>query len=451
MSKNVVLLVEHKNRDLKGCALIAKHIHDRGVNCHLEPINAWQAILGAYKPDFILFNHVLRRHLADYTERLARMGVLTGVLPNEGLLYNDQIRAYNSGREFDNVHLDYYFCWNQPHQQCLLEHGYAGRTEVRVVGVPRFDFYFEPWSRIYPRTPRAPNARPRLLVCTNFGFAEWRHRPREVVDRFFSQWKDRMAHDADYWTAIEVNHRSRLRFFDFLQALVDADRYDVVLKTHPREDRALYEKWLNSLPPNARARVHYVPAESNITPLILDCDLEISCEKCTTAMESWVASKPTVELVFEKHPVFYDEAFSRLNPLCESPAQLADMVQQQLANPAQTEFQAGRQAHLAKWCGSPQGHAALNVATTIADALEQPRPAKRLRLGLHDYRRAVKLKAYRALGKPYTFFPLTQASRRLFPSRTKKFSNKIVLYEKSVTPALVRETLEQLDRVAAAK
>ena len=442
------MLVDHKNRDLRGCALIAKHLRDRGVECALEPINAWQAVLGAYQPDFILFNHVLREHLADYTARLGKMGVLTGVLPNEGLLYNDQIRAYNSGREFANLHLDYYFCWNQPHKDCLLANGYAGKTDVHVVGVPRFDYYFEPWSRIFPRPVRAAGHRPQILVCTNFGFAEWRHRPREVVDRFFAQWKDRISHYHDYWNAIEVNYRSRLRFLSFLEAILAADKFDVVLKTHPREDRTVYEEWLATMPPSSRAHLTYVPSDANITPLILNCDLEISCEKCTTAMESWVASKPTIELVFEKHPVFYDEAFSALNPLCDDPSRIVASVDEQLAAPAQTQFREGRQRHLAKWCGAPAGQAARAVADIIADALHRP-SRKNVRLDFHDYRRAVKLKAYRAVNKPYTFFPLTQLRQRLFGLGSGGFSKKLMIYEKSVTPRLVRETLEQLDRVQA--
>ena len=275
-SKNVVLLVEHRDRDLKGCALVAHHLEKMGVRAHLEPINAWQAVLGAHKPDFILFNHTNREHLSDYTRHLAKMGVLTGVLLNEGLLYSDRVRAYNSQR-LPNLHLDYYFCWNDLHRDCLLANGYEGKTEVITAGVPRFDFYFEPWKRVFksPDFGKTKNRR-RILLCTNFGFAEWRDRPRETVDRFFSQWSHMPAY-ADYWNAIEINHRSRIRFLDFLKAILQSGKFDVVLKTHPRETRQVYEQQIAALPSKLKKDLTYVPSDSNITPLILGCDLEISC------------------------------------------------------------------------------------------------------------------------------------------------------------------------------
>jgi surface carbohydrate biosynthesis protein len=439
-SKNVVLLVDHKDRDLKGVALIAKHLNDFGIHSHIEPIDAWRAVLGAYKPDLILFNHTQREHLADFTEHLGKMGVLTAVLLNEGLLYNDEVRHFNSQR-LPNLHLDYFFCWNEPHQQCLLANGYKGKTHVEVVGVPRFDLYFEPWSRAVRTEPKKNGQRPQILLCTNFGLAEWKTRPRDVTDRFFSQWKDQISFYADYWNAIEISYRSRLRFLDFLKAIVAPGKFDVVLKTHPRESRSVYEKFINELPAELQRHLTYVPSNANITPLILNCDLEISCEKCTTAMEAWMARKPTIELIFEKHPMFYDEAFSKLAPLCDSPEKIVAQIETVLANPEQVEYAEGRKRHLAKWCHSPDGQAAKRVATAIAAALKKNEGRKQIKLSFQDYRRALKLKTYQALDEPYTFFPL------LALTHAGKFSKKRIIHEKSAKPSEVRKTLEELSAI----
>lgn len=437
--KRVVLLVEHKNRDLNGCALIAQHLNDAGIETFLEPVNAWQSALGAHKPHFILFNHALRPHLADFTGRLHRLGVLTGVLPNEGLLYRDEVRVYNSKR-LPNLHLDHYFCWNEPHRECLLKHDENKLTQVTTVGVPRFDFYFQPWNRFFKTETQARN-RPRILVCTNFGFAEWRERPRSEVDQFFSQWSHLPSY-ANYWDAIEVNHRSRLRFFDFLKAILVSGQFEVVLKTHPRESRQLYESWLAALPEKLQTNINYVPVDANITPLILDCDLEISCEKCTTAMESWIARKPTIELVFEKHPLFYDHDFSKLNALCAAPEEIVATIETQLRQPEQIEFSEGRKKHLGRWCHSPAGNSSLSVATVIASSLKAHQAPKKLRLNLNDVRRGLKLKAYRAIGEPYTFSPSLQVREKLLGK--KAYSKRAVLYEKSVTPKEVRQVMKKL-------
>jgi surface carbohydrate biosynthesis protein len=443
-SKNVVLLVDHRDRDLKGCALIAHHLETMSIRVHLEPINAWQAVLGAHRPDFILFNHTNREHLANYTQHLAQMGVLTGVLPNEGLLYNDHVRGYNSQR-LPNLHLDYYFCWNDLHRNCLLANGFEGQTEIITVGVPRFDFYFEPWKNIFKLRAREPNSRPRILLCTNFGYAEWRDRPAADTDRFFSQWSH-MPGYADYRNAIEVSHRSRLRFLDFLKAILSSGKFEVVLKTHPRESRRTYETWIANLSSELQKDLTYVPSDTNITPQILDSDLEISCEKCTTAMESWIARKPTIELIFEKHPLFFDAALSALNSACSSPDQIVAQIERELADPGQTRFDNGRKAHLAKWCHSPDGHAAANVASAVAQALEKRKVKKKIRLNLDDYRRALKLKAYQSIGQPYTFFPLQQIKRQFLGG--KKYSKKMLLYDKSVRPGEVKRLLRRLRELA---
>ena len=445
--KNVVLLVDSRERDLRGCALIAHHLKQSGIGCHLEPINAWQAVLGAYQPDMVVFNHTFREHLADYTERLHKMGVLTAVLLNEGILYNKEVLAFNSQRHSANVHLDYFFCWNETHRQALLANGYAGKTQVEVAGVPRFDYYFQPWSKVFETEKISKKSRPQILVCTNFGFAEWKDKPRAVVDRFFSQWKDISPSYADYWNAIEVNHRSRLRFFNFLRAILDSGKYDVVLKIHPRENRSEYQTWIDALPQNLKRHLTFAPLDANITSLILDCDLEISCETCTTALESWIARKPTIELVMEKHPLFYHPAHSFLNPACDSPDQIVSQIETQLANPAQTAYAEGRKAHLAKWCNSPDGKAAANVAKAITLSLENRKRQKNIRLDFNDYRRALKLRAYRSIGQPYTFFPLQQIKSRIFGA--KKYSKKMMLYQKSVTPRDVSEALRSIEKCEA--
>ncbi|MEP6662293.1 MAG: surface carbohydrate biosynthesis protein [Verrucomicrobiota bacterium] len=445
VDKNIVLLVDSRERDLMGCALIAHHLERAGIRCHLEPINAWQAVLGAYRPDMVVFNHAFRDHLADYTARLHSMGILTAVLLNEGILYNEDVLAYNSKRHSTRLHLDYFFCWNEIHQQALLAHGSAGLTDVQVVGVPRFDFYFPPWNRVFEKEKIPKTSRPQILVCTNFGFAEWIDKPRAVVDRFFSQWTHVSPLYADYWNAIEINRRSRLRFFLFLRAILKADRYDVVLKIHPRESRKEYQDWIDALPPHLKTHLVFAAPNASITALILGCDLEISCETCTTALESWIARKPTLELLMEKHPLFYHPAHSSLNPACDSPEKIVVAIEKQLAEPDQREHAEVRHAHLAKWCHSPDGVASARVAKRIVEALDKRRASKTIRLNFHDHRRALKLKTFQAIGQPYTFFPLQQMKRRLTGS--KKYSKKMLLYDKSIRPREVNRLLLSLDRL----
>ena len=56
-SHKVVYLVDNKRRDLAMAALIALQLERRGIECVLEPLESYRAVLAADRPDMIIFNH----------------------------------------------------------------------------------------------------------------------------------------------------------------------------------------------------------------------------------------------------------------------------------------------------------------------------------------------------------------------------------------------------------
>ena len=78
--KTVVIFVDSKSRDLMGDAMIAHHLEKRGVRCILEPLASWRACVGAWTPDFILFNTLNRAHPAQLSQPLNQCGTLPGIL-----------------------------------------------------------------------------------------------------------------------------------------------------------------------------------------------------------------------------------------------------------------------------------------------------------------------------------------------------------------------------------
>ena len=164
MPQSIVLLCDNKRRDLPGLALIAHHLEAQGKRVFVEPIEAWRSVVAAHRPAVILFNHLLATHLADYSARLASMGVKVAVLPNESLLYNPDVMRFNSRRYKDNSHADMYFCWNDHQRTALLENGYdKSGTEIVVAGNPKFDFHFAPWNQLY--APRKIGFRRTARSC----------------------------------------------------------------------------------------------------------------------------------------------------------------------------------------------------------------------------------------------------------------------------------------------
>lgn len=438
----VVMLVDSRARDLPVATLMAHHLRELGVECFLEPLESYRAVLAAYRPGLIIFNHLTAGHLAAYSRRLAKMGVLTAVLPNEGISYDAEERLFNSGQHHRDAHIDLFFCWNEPHRQTLLQLGFGGRTRIEVIGVPRFDFYFAPWSRIYHRPTPRTSPRPLILVCTNFGLAKFHELPREEGDKFFAAWKDRISIFRNYWQAIEENYNARRDFFPHVDQLINAGKFDIVLRPHPREDQQLYKQWHNRLPPDRQARVVF-DSKSNITSLILQCDLEISCDNCTTALESWIAGKRTVELNFTRNPMFFNPEHGACNVLCDNPDRLVPLVEAQLQNGQPEMLQTARREFLKKWCNAPDGGSCRRMAESIVAALKQKQRTDWLQINSVDSRRALKLKLFRSLGLAYHFDPFLFLKSRLFPQR---YVIKQSTYEKSIKPADVVQARRQLEQ-----
>jgi len=435
--------VDSKTRDLDVATLIAFHLRKLGVECHLEPLEADRAVAAAYRPAMIVFNHLTASHLVAYSKRLAEMGVLTAVLPNEGIQYDDDASRFYAGRHHNGAHIDYFFCWNERHRETIRQQGFYKETHVEVIGVPRFDFYFKPWSESVYTPTQDSSARPKILVCTNFGTAYFYELPREHADKLFAPWAGRIPIYSNYWRSIEAQWQSRTRFFGHLKALIDSDKYEILLRPHPMEDAAYYRRWLDKLPPTQLAHIR-IDSTSNITPLILDCDLQISCETCTTALESWIADKPTVELVFDRDPLWYFEEQAKANVPCEDPSKLVSLVDNQLSHSLFPELREARRKHLEKWCSSPDGSSCLRVAEIIAEALRNKQGANWSKLTANDYRRAMKLKSLRGLGVAYHFDLLLPLKRVLFSQR---YAVKDFSYRKSIKPRDVSEARSRLENV----
>jgi surface carbohydrate biosynthesis protein len=389
----------------------------------------------------IVFNHLNASHLAEWSHRLAGMGVLTAVLPNEGLVYREEQRAFLSGR-FHQSHTDYFFCWNEMHAQAVRQEHTSETTHVELVGVPRFDFYFQPWSRIVPPASPRRSQRPRILFCTNFALARFADDP-DAADALLGGWAKKSPLYADYKGAIASQLHRRRRVLEILGALMEDGRFEILLRPHPREDRTFYRQWLESLPASRRGGI-VLDQDSSITSLILDCDLQVSCESCTTTLEAWIAGKPTISLVFDRHPMLYREMQAAADYECDDAATLPDMIARHLAAPEQLEKREMRARHLATWCATPQGLSAYRIARLIAAAVRAKGRADWAKLTANDYRRAFKLRALRLLGLAYHYNPLLRLKSAIFRQR---YALKRLNYEKAIRPRDVAKMSRWFDQV----
>jgi surface carbohydrate biosynthesis protein len=424
----VAILVDNKVRDLNVAALIAHQLEARGVKCFLEPLEAFRAVVGAHRPGMIVFNHLNGSQLVEWSQRLAEIGILTAVLPNEGIVYDKTAREVLSGRFHRGVHVDNYFCWNESHKESLITQGIYDDTQIDVVGIPRFDVYFEPWSKVLPPVQPRRSGKPRVLLCTNFIFAGY---DQGQAERTFGTWKKYNPAAKDYWGAVLSHRANRDRVLKFAEALLDDGRFELVLRPHPNENRAFYEEWVAALPDAKRVEVVYAPTD-NISALILDCDVQVACETCTTSIESWIAKKPTIAIVFDKHPFHYNELHNTPNIPCADPGAFPEFISRCLTEPVPPDKLALRLQHLETWCASPDGHSVERIATAIDTALRSRPSPDWTKLGFGDFRRAVKLRTYQQFGQAYHYDALLWLKGSLFP---KRYEMKTRGYRKSILPS----------------
>jgi surface carbohydrate biosynthesis protein len=440
-TKNVVILVDSKTRDLDVASLIAFHLRGLGVECYLEPLEAFRAVVAAYRPSMIVFNHLTASHLAAWSRRLAELGVLTAVLPNEGIIYDPDVLKFAAGRYHSNAHIDYFFCWNEPHAEALKAQNFSVETNIEVVGVPRFDFYFEPWSSTITISSKKNSSRPKVLFCTNFTMAQYQELPRIEADKLFAAWADRVPLYKNYWPAIEAHWRSRKRVPEFIEALIRTRKFDITLRPHPAENHEFYARWLDTLPAADRAEIKF-DTNSNISRLIMDCDIEISCETCTTALESWIAGKKTVELIFERNPLWYREIQAKANVECDNPSTLPGLISKILSEPIPRKLIELRRSHLEKWCSSPDGQSCFKITKILEAAIHSHKAPVWSKLDASDYRRALKLRAMQKMGLAYHFDPLLFAKRKIWPMR---YAVKNSGYQKSIKPSDVSGARKKLE------
>lgn len=438
----IVMLVDNKRRDLLVATLIAHHIRNLGGEPILEPLESYRAAIPAYRPDLLVFNHLLDDHLANYSGKLHEMGVKVAVLPNEAILYNPEVLRSNSRRQTDKVHADLYFAWNKEHQDMLRQMGFdSATTRIETVGNARFDFYFEPWRRLFMEPP-AQRTLPRILFCTNFALAAY-FSNQAVIEQKYKKADPRNDRYEDTWSAVLSHHRSQLKVLSFIEALLKTGKYEVLLRPHPSEISAFYTQWLTTLADDLKSRLK-MRVDGSVFPLILNCDLEISCETCTTALETWVVGKPNIEIIFEKQKMLYMEEAAHKSPEVTTPEELVDEVERQLASPGQDQYRTMRQEHLARWLDSPDGHSSEKIARALVEVASTAKPNIDAHLTFSDHRRGLKLRFLRMLGLPVSYDPLLAIKARFAPNRykAKKFT-----YEKTVKPRDLKAAEDMLATV----
>ncbi len=424
--KRLVILVDQKRRDLPMAALLAHHVEQAGVECLLEPVQAWKACVACDRPDMVMLSGLFAESSIAYSRRLHELGVKIALLPNEGVFYEEEYIQYATYRHHSQAWADLYLGWNDTMTDGVRQN--LGKTNPAIrcetTGCPRFDFNFPPLRQRLP-----PPAERTLLVCTNFGFAHYYTEDRSRSEEMFAALKGKVKVLEDGWALVEDNWRSQQKMFVFMNRLLEQSGVRIIFKPHPNEYLGDYDRWMATLPPEHRQRIEFA-RDAYIWEVLPKCDLLLNCETCITSVEAWMVGLPVMELWFNKKPPFYSPEISQWNPGCSEPDQIIARIQEVLAGPADPALQAGRSDHLHRYYGDPQGTTARRIARIIAEEIQSASPDFR-KLSFSERRRGLKLGLTKSLGVSYSYQPGTGLKAALLP---RKYRDKQKVAMRAISP-----------------
>jgi surface carbohydrate biosynthesis protein len=362
----VALVVDHPERDLPGLVLTALDLAQRGVVCHLVPVNLQEREIWALEPDFVLFNY-LRRSNERFAAELMNAGIAFGSLDTEGAIWPD-LDEYASLLWLDARRLREARCvciWGQRLADHLIARDVLSREQVVVTGCPRFDLYASPWRHLREDADAALQ-RParRILINTNFSLTNPLF---TTADKCVAMHHSVLGYSQEGLRRVAGAEAVAIREM-LLIATRLADQFpgiEVVIRPHPFEDPALYTAATGG------RRNLVVNQSESIQAAIFSASAVIQ-RSCTTAIEAGLAGVPAFSPQWMPAPFLAPDAEAASVP-CESFPELAAHVRAVIDGtfhlPAATRQ--GRAVAIRDCCFAADGLAHRRVADAVFRVIDK--------------------------------------------------------------------------------
>jgi surface carbohydrate biosynthesis protein len=272
---------------LLGLLLVACKLCQQDIICHLVLINTVsKREIWSLAPDFVLL-HNLRQSQYNFVKQLVRAKIPFGLLDNEGGVWAEP-EAYREMLFTDRELLHKAECicaWSPALAAYLISHGSFLDKQLRLTGSPNFDFYIQPWRRLFG--PRKGDPRSvRLLINTNF--TEVNHKTNGDKQAFWdlggiASWTPERIQEL-----VTLQKEGMAGMIGLARDLArDYPQCQIVLRPHPAEGSGVYERSLAGIPNveiNTSGPIH----------VQLACAAAVIQRSCTTAFEANFAGVPAL-------------------------------------------------------------------------------------------------------------------------------------------------------------
>jgi hypothetical protein len=256
----------------------------------------------------------------------------------------------------------------------LRENQTLSADKIVVAGVPRFDFYRKPLKSIlltkaaFLNKYQLDSRYPLVTFATNFTQASFHTSNQDFYLKNAKKYgRDKVFKEVygDLGDVPKRDYLSRELFLDAFVTLVrNFPEVNFALKLHPTEDHQFYKDLIRKNLSSSASRVKII-AHEYIWDVLNATDIELN-RSCTTAIESWLLCKPTIEMQLNPDEYYFSPEFASGSDMVRSADELIEKVSYYLAGASIPQnLQKARDQFLQKWCHSPDGKSTKTVVDHI--------------------------------------------------------------------------------------
>lgn len=378
-NRRILIPIDHKWRDLAAYVLLGLELEKRGLEVRYCRNTLEQYFIEYHQPDAIVLNQVLSKQSEVLTKKWAKLGVGVYILPTEGIPTLAGTYKYAVGGLSDLSGVRKVYCWNNLARDALLENGTIKTSQILTIGVPRFDFYSERLKGAilsrdeFNEKYDLSNNRKNLLIATNFTQADFHVARKDFLLKDAKTLRyDKVMDDLGIGVeeCARLDYESRELLIDSVKKLIVSGlNANIILKLHPSENREFYVRALAE----QKGQVTIISQEL-IWDVLVNCDVEIK-RSCTTAFESWILGKPTIEFRLHPHEWYRSEIHSCGSLIATNYGELMVATLNALISPTEftKEYIGHRESTLDEYCGKRDGLRTVELANDLAkDVISQP-------------------------------------------------------------------------------
>lgn len=392
----ILVSVDHKWRDLPAYVYLSELLRKDNHEVLLVRNGFEKYYVVGFKPDMILMTHLYEKHRQQFARELKDQGVIVMLLPTEGIPTLARARKFASGFNTDLSGVDLHFLWNRPMFDLLSKNQTIKQDSLRVVGCPRFDFYRSPLSEIilekekFCEKFKLDKNLPIITFATNFTQSQF-HNNTDKAD-FLKRDAERLGYESTIKAITGSLEEMARRDYEsreillkaFCQLLEDFPAVNFVLKLHPSEDHQHYVELENKLKKKYSNRVIII-STGYIWDLLKVTDIELQ-RSCTTAVESWMTGKPTIEMKLNPDEWYFSPEHAAGSSVAHDYEQLKNYILKYLVSSSinQDIYQA-RNEFLEKWCYKIDGKRTLTLAEEISHFYKSNKKITKIKFNIKYY------------------------------------------------------------------